>query len=277
LRHVLQEEVCENPLMDFWTVQPQPSAGGQTSALAGWWHRVLSTHTATVTCVAAHPTRPNVYVSAGLQGEVIFWHASKRMQLGPSYWPRAPATAVAFSSCGSHVAFGLQSGALEVCGQQRTRLWHLRVCTDTIRDVKFSPDGRWLAAASEDTSVVLLRCRPSSQVFQVAAHCRGHAAAVLSLDFSADSCVLRSTCSACEVRHWPPCTRAIVPSSTLTTAPPDTPNVVPVLPLVYADKCSFTACRYAHSAGSEHCAVQQAAVHVAGGRLQSVVGAAESG
>ena len=118
--------------MDFWHTGcteggSQAQAG---STLPGSWYRVLTSHTSTVSCCASHPTKASVYASAGLQGEVLFWHATKRARLGASYSPVAPATSIAFSVCGNLVAMGLRNGAVEICDRNRVQLYFFSLFKD---------------------------------------------------------------------------------------------------------------------------------------------------
>lgn len=183
--------------MDFWHTFPGStereacSQAHSASSLPGSWHRVLTSHTTTVSCCAPHPTNANVYASAGLQGEVLFWHAPKRSRLGQVYWPVAPATSIAFSLCGNLVAMGLVNGAVEICDRNRVQQHLFPLFRDKVNDIKFSPDGRWMAAGSDDTTLVLFACRPHLRPL---VHCRGHAAAVMSLDFASDSATLQTVC-----------------------------------------------------------------------------------
>eukprot|EP00741_Cyanophora_paradoxa_P013196 tig00000178_g12748.t1 len=69
-----------------------------------------------------------------------------------------------------------------------------------VTDLKFAPDGSLLAAASRDRGIYVF----STKEFKQLGVCRGHSAAVLHMDFSADSGYLRSTCAACELLFWDP-------------------------------------------------------------------------
>lgn len=181
--------------MDFWhtcsTSGEDSSRTHSASTLPGSWHRVLSSHPSTVSCCACHPTKTNVYASAGLQREVLFWHATTRTCLGAPYWPVAPATSIAFSLCGSLFAMGLATGAVEICDRNRVQLYLFSMFKDKVNDIKFSPDRRWMVAGSNDTTLVLFACHP--QLHPIA-RCRGHAAAVMSIDWSQDSCTIRTVC-----------------------------------------------------------------------------------
>lgn len=181
--------------MDFWHTGELhldvSSHDRCIGTLPGIWNRVLTSHTATVSYCTSHPTKTSVYASAGLQGEVFFWHAKTKACLGAAYIPAAAATSLAFSQCGNLFAMGLVNGALEVCDKNRVRQYLFTLFKDKVNDIKFSPDGRWMAAGSDDTTVVLFSCHP--QLHPIT-RCRGHAAAVMSLDWSEDSLTLQTVC-----------------------------------------------------------------------------------
>lgn len=69
-----------------------------------------------------------------------------------------------------------------------------------ISDLKYSPDGSTLAAATFDQHVDLYAV--GAKRYTKLARCTGHSSTVRSLDWSRDSSVLQSVCSAYEVLYW---------------------------------------------------------------------------
>eukprot|EP00283_Hemiselmis_rufescens_P000523 CAMPEP_0173470748 /NCGR_PEP_ID=MMETSP1357-20121228/78042_1 /TAXON_ID=77926 /ORGANISM="Hemiselmis rufescens, Strain PCC563" /LENGTH=313 /DNA_ID=CAMNT_0014439037 /DNA_START=17 /DNA_END=954 /DNA_ORIENTATION=+ len=71
--------------------------------------------------------------------------------------------------------------------------------SEDIADIKFSPNGRFLAVASREQTIDVYDVPYDFNRLGV---CRGHSAAVLHVDFTVDSKFLRSSCAASEVLYW---------------------------------------------------------------------------
>jgi len=65
------------------------------------------------------------------------------------------------------------------------------------RDVRFSPDGQYLAVGCADAAIYLY-----GESYSLLAVCRGHSSAITHIDWTEDSCVLRSNCMGHELRFW---------------------------------------------------------------------------
>lgn len=79
-----------------------------------------------------------------------------------------------------------------------------------IADLKYSPDNRYLAVASFDTFIDIYNV---SNGYSRVCRCTGHSATVRHLDWSEDSSVIQSNCSAYEILYWNPKTGKQVSSS----------------------------------------------------------------
>jgi WD40 repeat protein len=98
---------------------------------------------------------------------------------------RAHARAIAYSPSGRSVVVGLRDGSLQVLsGSARQRLATLRGPQASINDIAFSPDGRFLAAVSNDGNVYLWSTNDWSRPPLVFDENNGF---VLSVCFSANS------------------------------------------------------------------------------------------
>jgi WD40 repeat protein len=72
---------------------------------------------------------------------------------------------------------------------------------EPIDDVKFSPDGRYLATGSHDNWVDIYQVGGS---WKKLGRCKGHSSWISHLDWSQDSTVIQSTDAAYEMLYWKP-------------------------------------------------------------------------
>ena len=73
--------------------------------------------------------------------------------------------------------------------------------TQGVADLKFSPDGRWLAAASNDTFIDVF---DRQKGYAKTVRCAGHSSTVRHIDWSADSRIIQSNSSDYEILYWDP-------------------------------------------------------------------------
>jgi len=75
-----------------------------------------------------------------------------------------------------------------------------QVRTQRISDIKFSPDGRWVAVGCADNNIDIYSV--SANVFERKAELRGHSSFIRTIDWSADSLKLQTCCGAHELLYW---------------------------------------------------------------------------
>ena len=168
--------------------------------------------------VAWNPRAPSVCATVGSDGNVKVWDADRRAQLAVTNVATAACgggRVVAFSRDGRLLAAGVGDGRVVVMdARSLARVAEAqagggglandggvdsvpgtRVCA-----IAFSPDSTMLAAAAADRYV-----RVFANVngrFSPVAKCAGHSTTVVSLDWSEDNRLLRSTCANLEMLHW---------------------------------------------------------------------------
>ena len=81
---------------------------------------------------------------------------------------------------------------------------HVQVCVhkhaaEAMSAVKYSPDGRRLAAGSHDNIIYIYS---TTDTYELLRRCSGHSSYLTHLDWSADGVVLQSNCGAYEVLYW---------------------------------------------------------------------------
>ncbi|KAK3264796.1 hypothetical protein CYMTET_26486, partial [Cymbomonas tetramitiformis] len=174
-------------------------------------------HGAAVPDAAFCPQQPNLYVTATEAGWLGVWDADRccRLHALPA---GGPATAVAISPDGSFIAGGLKSG--KVClfnvyglsklgghkglpppSTHRAPAPGVAVQSShrtAITALQFSPDSNFLASASHDGVMEVYDARIGAGMRRLS-QCLGHSSTIMSIDWSLDSTVIRSTCAGREI------------------------------------------------------------------------------
>jgi WD40 repeat protein len=156
-------------------------------------------HASPVAAVAVHPCCHAVFATSCRSSQVLFWHSGACAALGSAAATSAAPCSLAFRQPdGLHLAAGLCTGTVEIFDRNRRRVVSLQhSSTGKVNAVAYCPQGRVLATAGDDLTVSLFSERDGC--YRRYATCRGHLAAVLSIDFTTDGRVLRSSCKACQV------------------------------------------------------------------------------
>ncbi|CAK9107654.1 Echinoderm microtubule-associated protein-like 6 (EMAP-6) (Echinoderm microtubule-associated protein-like 5-like) [Durusdinium trenchii] len=151
--------------------------------------------------LAAHPSNPDLFVTAGDDHTVRLWDASKRMLVRERH-VGCMTRAIAWSPTGDCLGVGLggsvgrgrqkKDGVVMVLDGNTLDLLHeTRDSKEWIADAKYSPDGETLAVASLDNKIYLYDVNKN---YELRAKCEGHNSFVLHIDFSEDSEYIRSNC-----------------------------------------------------------------------------------
>lgn len=134
--------------------------------------------------LACHPDR-EVFVTASDDQTVRLWDVASKTMVKMATLGVA-ARSAAFSPDGELLAVGLKNGAflvlktadLKILAQKRDR-------HQAIQDVRFSPEGRYLAVGSDDSCVDFYELRDGRPLTR-AGYCKGIPSFVTQMDFSAD-------------------------------------------------------------------------------------------
>jgi len=156
--------------------------------------------------LVSHPGKA-LFASCGQDKSLKIWDREERSILRETLLSREP-TALVYSVDGSRLVVGLANG--EICIFDAASLESSGGVDVSpprkIRDLKFSPDGRLLAAAADDAKIYVYtvpllrqfageRAGPAGgarDTFTLAGKCRGHARSVVRLDWSADGTRMQS-------------------------------------------------------------------------------------
>lgn len=158
-------------------------------------------HSADLYGVAWDPTNPTLFATASEGENVFVWCAARRRLLRMVALGNK-GRCVHFSPDGKHLAVGCKHGGLHVLDARSLQRVHWTKTFDTaVSDVKFSPDGRLLAACSNDQFIDIF---DRVQGYKKIARCAGHSSTVRHVDWSVDSSVIRTMCSAYEILYFSP-------------------------------------------------------------------------
>lgn len=145
-----------------------------------------------------HPSKAK-FITAGDDKTVRAYDMYLRRQVSARS-VASRARSCSYSPDGKYIAVGFYGGGFlvyeEKTGAEVAAKKHRR---SIISDVKFSPDGRWLAVASHDFFIDVY---DTTCDFKRAGVCKGHSAPVTHLDWSEDSKYLQSNSQDFELFFW---------------------------------------------------------------------------
>eukprot|EP00163_Fabomonas_tropica_P029151 TRINITY_DN615_c0_g1_i1.p1 TRINITY_DN615_c0_g1~~TRINITY_DN615_c0_g1_i1.p1 ORF type:complete len:1806 (-),score=610.31 TRINITY_DN615_c0_g1_i1:143-5560(-) len=145
-----------------------------------------------------HPSEPKA-VTVSEDKTIRVWDLKKRVQIKHGALS-TKGRCVAWAPAGDHIAVGTYKGSvLIIDGQSLKELASFRQRREKIGDIKYSPDGRYLAVASHDNFIDLYDTADDYNRIGV---CGGHSSFVTHVDWSTDSKFLMSNCGAHERLFW---------------------------------------------------------------------------
>jgi WD40 repeat protein/Ca2+-binding EF-hand superfamily protein len=153
--------------------------------------------------IAAHPSKDNIFVTAGDDAILRVWDARTR-RISKTMKLELGARAAAFHPAGNMLCVGFgtgkrvkgklhaKEGSFALLMYDTLKIVHEgQECTSLINTMIFSPDGKYLAIGSEDNAIYTYEIQDNT--FCTFLHTlRCHAAPIVSLDFSVNSHVLLS-------------------------------------------------------------------------------------
>ena len=162
-------------------------------------------HGGALHAIAWHPVSTGMFATACEAPRLSVFDA-QRCSLVKACAVSGPQRAVAWSpiavsGTSHHLATGSAGGKIAILDEATLKpLCAMKECAQAITDLKYSPSGSTLAAATAARHIDLYTVGAAR--YARAARCLGHSALVRHVDWSADGKVLQSACSAYEVLAW---------------------------------------------------------------------------
>ena len=165
--------------------------------------------------LAEHPTRQE-FATAGEDATLRVWDLESRTMKQMAALT-GPGRAVAYSPDGRLIAVGIGAGGKAKRAASRAEgSWMLfeaeslapvptqpaQLLKERIADIKWSPDGNYVAVASADNFIDVYQASQASNYVEYKGRLKGHSSFVRRLDWSTDSCFLQSCCGAYELLYW---------------------------------------------------------------------------
>ncbi|XP_063061009.1 echinoderm microtubule-associated protein-like 2 [Engraulis encrasicolus] len=162
---------------------------------------IVQGHTDELWGLDVHPSMEQ-FVTCGQDKQVHLWDTTTHQPL----WSKAvedPARSAGFHPSGEVLAVGTMTGRWVVLDTETRDL--VSVHTDgneIISNVKYSPDGAYLAVASHDNFVYIYSVTENGRKYSRVGKCTGHSSFVTHLDWSADSQFIVTNSGDYEILYW---------------------------------------------------------------------------
>ena len=186
---------------DAWTVNLHPESESTRVVVKG--------HASRVRHACWHPRRPDVFFTACESGEVCARDATRAETRVARVGFAASAIAVtrdAVDGASHHVAVAGTKGEIAVLDERTLEVLHAtRAGRSCVEDLKYSPDGSRLAAATREGATTLFAVAAEEKgrrAYRAVARLEGHSAAVRHVDWSEDSSALATDGADYELLYW---------------------------------------------------------------------------
>ncbi|XP_067102455.1 echinoderm microtubule-associated protein-like 2 isoform X2 [Osmerus mordax] len=162
---------------------------------------IVQGHTDELWGVDVHPSMEQ-FVTCGQDKQVHLWDTNSHQPL----WSKAiedPCRSVGFHPSGSVVAVGTMTGRWLVLDTDTRDLVSMHTDgNEVISNVKYSPDGNFLAVGSHDNFVYIYAVTENGRKYSRVGKCTGHSSFVTHLDWSTDSQFLVTNSGDYEILFW---------------------------------------------------------------------------
>uniref|UniRef100_A0A087YEH5 EMAP like 2 n=2 Tax=Poecilia TaxID=8080 RepID=A0A087YEH5_POEFO len=162
---------------------------------------IVQGHTDELWGLDVHPSMEQ-FVTCSQDKQVHLWDTSTHQPL----WSKTledPGRSAGFHPSGAVLAVGTMTGRWLVLDTDTRDLVSMHTDgSEIISNVKYSPDGNFLAVASHDNFVYIYAVSESGKKYSRVGKCTGHSSFVTHLDWSADSQYLVTNSGDYEILFW---------------------------------------------------------------------------
>ncbi|XP_054884464.1 echinoderm microtubule-associated protein-like 2 isoform X1 [Poeciliopsis prolifica] len=162
---------------------------------------IVQGHTDELWGLDVHPSMDQ-FVTCSQDKQVHLWDTSTHQPL----WSKTvedPARSAGFHPSGAVLAVGTMTGRWLVLDTDTRDLVSMHTDgNEIISNVKYSPDGNFLAVASHDNFVYIYAVSENGKKYSRVGKCTGHSSFVTHLDWSADSQYLVTNSGDYEILFW---------------------------------------------------------------------------
>ena len=162
--------------------------------------QLVSAHYGDLYGLSAPPRRLGIFATVGESDrQLCLWDGMARKQLRKRQFEQQ-AKSCAIAPNGRDIAVGFKNGmvaVVEFATMADCFRWH--DCTEAVDELKYSPDGHFLATGSRDNNIDVYSVANGYQHYK---RLHGHCSFITHLDWSADSRLLQSQCGAYEIIYW---------------------------------------------------------------------------
>lgn len=189
----------------------------ELNVVSGDWRLIFEARSGAMVGCSCHPGKDEV-ATVSQDGYVSIWDlrrhiCKRRMQLGNHLPPGSKLVCMEFHPFGDDVAIGLNNGELLIVGYLELKVMvkkairsnvsstvDLHVGASSISQIKYCPNGKYLAVGAKDTCIHIYDIHNGYKKFHV---CEGgHSSAVTQLTWSVDGDILQSNSSDGELLYW---------------------------------------------------------------------------
>ena len=152
--------------------------------------------------LAAHPLKDE-FCTCGDDKTLRIWSIRSKEQINSRVLPDIART-VAYNPLGDIICIGMNDGSVALIEAKNPSLRVYSTWKNSdmqITDIKFSPDGQYLATGSKDSNIYLYKSADKKD-FQKQAVCRGHSGGITHIDFSHNSQFLQSNGNDYALLFW---------------------------------------------------------------------------
>ncbi|TPX72969.1 hypothetical protein SpCBS45565_g00372 [Spizellomyces sp. 'palustris'] len=152
--------------------------------------------------LATHPTDAALLLTASDDGFLRLWNVENHVLVNKRSL-NTKLRSCAWAPNGSQIAVGTDDGVVHILTADIHGTTNvIRQRRDTIHDLKYSPDGNYLAVSCHEGVIDIYAVAGADMGYQRIMCCRGHSSFVTGADWSTDSARLQSNSGNSEVMFW---------------------------------------------------------------------------